>query len=77
MASSAQEEISGDRKDPSLAKNQKFLVGVAVSVYQNSGASIAPYMPMESRVVSVVKQLVDREQAARDHARLVNQLHRN
>lgn len=38
MASATQEEIIGDSKDLSLGKNPKFLVGVAVSVYQNSGA---------------------------------------
>lgn len=38
MASSTQEEISADSKDASIGKAPKFLVGVAVSVYQNSGA---------------------------------------
>ena len=36
--SSTQEEISADAQDKSLGKDPKFLVGMAISVYQNSGA---------------------------------------
>ena len=36
--SKTQADISADSKDASLGADPKFLVGVAVSVYQNSGA---------------------------------------
>ena len=38
-----EKEVSdGDTQDLSLRKDPKFLVGVAVSVYQNSGALLYP-----------------------------------
>ena len=35
----------GDTQDLSLRKDPKFLVGVAVSVYQNSGVLPCPALP--------------------------------
>ena len=47
--SKTQADISADSKDASLGADPKFLVGVAVSVYQNSGAHCSVTLSMLSK----------------------------